>query len=83
MSTDLEGKSGTYCSERGIQRPVAKTVLQKDIKLLLDKPRNYNPANRFKDSHVYKPAANFENKKTPTQPTNNPTHFHKRTYRKD
>lgn len=38
----------TYCSERGIQGPVAKAMLQKDIKFLLDKPRNHNPARRFK-----------------------------------
>lgn len=74
MSTDLGGEAGTYCSERGIQRPVAKTVLQKDIKLLLDKPRNHHPAKSFKDIHMYKLAANFKNK-TPN-PTNNPTYFH-------
>lgn len=68
MSTDLGGEAGTYCSERGIQRPVAKTVLQKDIKLLLDKPRNHNPAKRFKDSHMYQLAANFKKKKP--NPTN-------------
>lgn len=35
--------TGAYGSEGCIQRPVAETVLQEDIQLLLDKPRHCSP----------------------------------------
>jgi hypothetical protein len=40
-----EGRAGicAYSSEGCIQRPVAKTVLQEDVQLLLDKARHCGP----------------------------------------
>lgn len=67
--------AGTYRSERGIQWPMTKAVLQKDIKFLLDKPRNHNPVNGFRHSQKYKPALSLK--------TNDPIHFQKGKYRRD
>lgn len=67
--------AGTYRSERGIQWPMTKAVLQKDIKFLLDKPRNHNPVNGFRHSQKYRPAVSLK--------TNDPIHFQKGKYRRD